>query len=135
MTPNGLSQEQRNEGGAPAASLTLVRVQRRRSTLQPSRKAGDLTQRLMDEKALAPATPAPSTPLPVPEPVSLASPAEDTGAVIALPGPNESFAPAPDEAAPASITVADPEPAMLAPADEPEPPAPPAFLPIAEPQP
>ncbi|HEV2550568.1 MAG TPA: hypothetical protein VGU20_24860 [Stellaceae bacterium] len=158
MSPDGL-QEQSRESGAPAASLTLVRVQRRRSALQPSRKAGDLTQRLMEEKALAPtqtpasptptpltitpAAPAPSVPPPAPEPMLLAPPAEDTDAVIALPGPSESFAPASDDAAPAPITVAadrepivsaEPEPTSFAPADEPEPPVP-AFAPIAEPQP
>jgi hypothetical protein len=143
MSPDGL-QEQSREPGAPAASLTLVRVQRRRSALQPSRKAGDLTQQLMDGEALAPAAPAPSVPPPAPEPVLLAPPAEDIATAIALPGPSESFAPAPDEAVPAPITVAadpepiaveaEPEPTALAPADEPEPPVP-AFSPIAEPQP
>ena len=145
MSPDALPQEQSREtGGAPAASLTLVRVQRRRSALQPTRKAGDLTQQLMDGKALAPAAPGPSVPPPAPEPVLLAPPAEDIAAAIALPGPSESLAPADDEAVPAPITVAtdpepialeaEPEPTTLARADEPEPPVP-AFSPIAEPQP
>jgi hypothetical protein len=156
MSADGL-QESPREQGAPAASLTLVRVQRRRSTLQPSRKVGDLTQQLIDGKALAP-TPAaaPPSPAPVaiapaapappaPEPVLLAPPVEDMAAVVSLPGPSESLAPAPVEAAPAPITVtvdpepiaieAEPEPIMLAPADEAEPPAPVAFSPLSEPRP
>jgi hypothetical protein len=140
MSPDGL-QEQSREPGAPAASLTLVRVQRRRSALQPSRKAGDLTQQLMDGEALTPVAPAPSAPplAPEPEPVLLAPPAEDIATAIALPGPSESFAPALDEAAPAAdpepiAAASEHEPLTLAPADEPEP-AMPAFSPIAEPQP
>jgi hypothetical protein len=161
MSLDGLPQEQSREGSAPAASLTLVRVQRRRSSLQPTRKAGDLTQQLIEGKALAP-TPAAPTPArvaiapassapsalpPAPEPALLAPPAEDMAAVIPPPRPSESFAPAPVEVepAPAPITVAvdpapiaataEPEPAALAPVEEPEPPAPPAFSPLAEPQP
>lgn len=152
MTPDGL-QEQSREPGAPAASLTLVRVQRRRAALQPSRKAGDLTQQLMDGKAPAAPAPAPPTPTPIasvpaapaptlpplaPEPVLLAPPAEDTDAAIALPGPSGSFAPTPDETAPADpepiAAAAEYEPTTLAPAEESEPPVP-AFAPIAEPQP
>jgi hypothetical protein len=140
MTPGGLPQP--SETGAPTASLTLVRVQRRRSALQPSRKAGDLTQRLMDGKALAPtpATPAPTPPTkspiaiapaaappsaPAPEPLLLAPPAEEMAAeemtaVIALPGPSESPVPAPVEAEPAPIIVAADAEAISA-AAEPEP--------------
>jgi hypothetical protein len=149
MTPDGL-QDQSRELGAPAASLTLVRVQRRRSALQPSRKAGDLTQQLMDEKApaapppaaTAPAAPVPSAPRPVPEPMLLAPPAEEMAAVIALPGPSEDTVPTPDEAEPAPITVAadaeaisataESDPAVLAAADDPELPMP-AFSPLPEP--
>lgn len=154
MSADGL-QEPSRETGAPAASLTLVRVQRRRSALQPTRKAGDLTQQLIDGKATT-ATPAPALPTPAPvataptapappapEPLLLAPPAEDMAAVVALPDPSESFAAAPVEAAPAPITVtaepepitieAEPEPAMLALAEELEPPAPVAFAPRSEP--
>jgi hypothetical protein len=151
MSPDGLPQEQSREGGAPAASLTLVRVQRRRSSLQPSRKAGDLTQQLIDGKAPEPApTPAPPTParvaitpvssppsapVPAPQPALLAPP-EDKTVVILLPEPSEGSAPAPVEVEPAPIVAAAaPEPATLAPSEEPEPAAALAFLPVAEPQP
>jgi len=103
MNPGGLPQEPQREGSAPAASLTLVRVQRRRSLPQASRKAGDLTQ-LMETRAPEP-TPAPAPPAPMPiaavpvVPASMAPPAaaepalsetteEDAAAVIALPPPS-----------------------------------------------
>jgi hypothetical protein len=134
MSPEGLPHEQPREGGAPAASLTLVRVQRRRSSLQPSRKAGDLTQRLMEEKAAASAAATPTVPVtlpPVAPPSALPEPAlteplrDAAPTVIALPPPA-------DEAFEPQHLDAVPEPTALAVEDESEPPLEPAFARLAD---
>ncbi len=99
MTPDALPPQTEPPGPeTPPASLTMVRVKRRRSTIEPSGKRGDLTQQLM----AAASNPAPTVarnPVPVAE--TTAAPA------IALTPPAE---PAPESPPPA-------EPAEAAPLD------------------
>lgn len=145
MTPDALPPPTEPPGPeTPPASLTMVRVKRRRTTIEPSGKRGDLTQQLM----AAAQTPAPATAhAPPPAAETPAAPAAARTLPI-QPVPQIEQPEEPAEAAPLELDAAPPEmppmPRLVVEADEreaevPAPPAAPRLVvdttPEAEPMP